>query len=86
MKNFSKTLLIVVLVILLGLAGLVGWLSMTEYIPDPIEELEPICYQSETTLLPQSNAGSAELEHRLCGTGRGAGFHHGRRTDRPSRR
>ena len=54
MKNFSKTLLIVVLVILLGLAGLVGWLSMTEYIPDPIEELEPICYQSETTLLPQS--------------------------------
>ncbi len=54
MKNFSKTLLIVVLVILLGLAGLVGWLSMTEYSPDPIEELEPICYQSETTLLPQS--------------------------------
>ena len=50
MKNFSKTLLILVLVILLGLAGLLGWLTMTEYNPDPIEELEPLSYQAVNTL------------------------------------
>ena len=50
MKNFSKTLLIVVLVILLGLAGLLGWLTMTEYNPDPIVELEPLSYQAVTAL------------------------------------
>ena len=50
MKNFSKTLLIVVLVLLLGLAGLLGWLTMTEYSPDPIEDLEPISYQASSAL------------------------------------
>ena len=50
MKKFSQTLLIVVLVILLGLAGLLGWLTMTEFNPDPIEDLEPISYQASTAL------------------------------------
>ena len=54
MKKVLKALLIVVLVILLGLAGLLGWLTMTEYRPDPIEELEPICLQSEDVLMPQA--------------------------------
>ena len=55
MKNFTKTLLIVVLVILLGVAGLLGWLTMTEFSPDPIEALEPLSNQS-MDVLPESAA------------------------------
>ncbi len=42
MKNFTKTLLIVILVILLAVAGLLGWLTFTEFNPDPVLSLEPL--------------------------------------------
>lgn len=52
MKGFSKSLLIVVLVILLAAAGLIGWLSYTEYDPDPVMPLQPI-RQEASSALPQ---------------------------------
>lgn len=50
MTKFSKTLLIVVLVILLGLAGFVGWLTLTEYNPDPVLSLEPLTREASAPL------------------------------------
>ncbi len=50
MKKFSQTLLIVVLVILLGVAGLLGWLTMTEYNPNPILALEPITREASAVI------------------------------------
>ncbi len=42
MKKFSAALVSVVLVIVLVFAGIIGWLSWSEYVPDPITILEPI--------------------------------------------
>ena len=54
MKKFFKTLfkclLILVLVAVLGLAGLIGWLSATEYQPAPIETLAPLSDTAQTRL------------------------------------
>jgi endonuclease/exonuclease/phosphatase family metal-dependent hydrolase len=52
MKKFSKTLLIVVLVILLGFAGFLGWLTLTEYNPVPVATLEPITREATAALSP----------------------------------
>ena len=50
MKKFNKTLLGVLLVLVLAFAGFLGWLTMTEYSPDPIEELDPLTNQANTAL------------------------------------
>ncbi len=50
MKKFSKTLLIVVLVIVLAFAGFVGWLTLTEYNPDPVSAPESISREATETL------------------------------------
>ena len=50
MNKFSKSLLIVVLVILLGLAGLIGWLTLVEYNPDPVVALDPITREATAPL------------------------------------
>ena len=52
MKKFGQTLLILVLLILVAIAGFLGWLTVTEYNPDPIETLEPLKSEA-VTLLPQ---------------------------------
>ena len=39
LKGLLKTLLILILIVLLGVGGLVGWLSATEYKPADVEEL-----------------------------------------------
>lgn len=52
MSRFTKTLLVVVLVILVAFGGFLGWLTLTEFSPDPIETLEPL-KQDAVTALPQ---------------------------------
>ena len=42
MKKFSSALVCVVLVIVLVFAGIIGWLTWSEYVPDPITVLEPL--------------------------------------------
>ncbi len=42
MKKFSTALLWVVLAIVLAVAGFLGWLTWTEYTPDPVVSLEPL--------------------------------------------
>ena len=39
MKKVLKSLLVLVLLVVVALAGLLGWLTVTEYNPDPIETL-----------------------------------------------
>ena len=50
MKKFFKILLILVLVLVLGLAALIGWLSATEYQPAPVEDLAPLSDAAEKEL------------------------------------
>jgi len=50
MGKFTKTLLIVILVIVLAFGGFLGWLTLTEFNPDPIETLEPIKKDAAVTL------------------------------------
>lgn len=39
MKKFLKVLVLVLLILVLALAGLVLWLTVTEYKPDDVEQL-----------------------------------------------
>ena len=56
-KKFFKVLLTILLVLVLALAGLIGWLSATEYKPATVETLAPLSDAAEEKL-PQG----AELE------------------------
>ena len=71
MKKFLKFLLILVLVIVLGLGGLIGWLSATEYKPAAIEELKPVS-DTATEKIPQ-NAQLTILSWNIGYAGLGAG-------------
>ena len=50
MGRFTKTLLIVVLVILLAFAGFLGWLTVTEFNPNPVETLQPVRQEASAVL------------------------------------
>ena len=50
MKKVLKSLLVLVLLVVVALAGLLGWLTLTEYNPDPIETLEPLKAEAVTPL------------------------------------
>ncbi len=52
MKKFGKTLLALVLVIVLAIAGFLGWLTVTEFNPDPVETLQPL-KDDAVTQIPQ---------------------------------
>ena len=39
MKKFLKVLLIVILAVLLLFAGLIGWLSIVEFKPEPVMDV-----------------------------------------------
>ncbi len=74
MKKFFKILLTILLVLVLALAGLIGWLSATEYKPAAVETLAPLSDAAEEKL-PQG----AELEILswnigYAGLGKGSDF------------
>ena len=50
MKKFSTSLLIVVLVIVLAFAAFLGYLSFTEFNPDPVMTLEPLTREAAAPL------------------------------------
>ena len=52
MKKFLKILLILVLVVVLGVGGLLGWLSATEFSPSSIEEVKPVRAGDVDTIKP----------------------------------
>ena len=56
MKRFLKVLLIIVLVIVLAAAGLIGWLSIAEYKPEVVEELELSARGENSPSLPQGES------------------------------
>ena len=71
LKRFFKILLILVLALVLGLGGLVGWLSLTEYRPAPVETLAPLSDAAQQEL-PQGAALSI-LSWNIGYAGLGAG-------------
>ena len=56
MKKFLKVLLIIVLVIVLAAAGLIGWLSIAEYKPEAVEELNFTTRGENSPSLPQGES------------------------------
>ena len=56
MKKFLKVLLILVLVIVLAAAGLIGWLSIAEYKPEAVEELNFTTRDENSPSLPQGES------------------------------
>ena len=56
MKRFLKVLLIIVLVIVLAAAGLIGWLSISEYKPEAVEELALTTRDENSPSLPQGES------------------------------
>ncbi|MBR5095475.1 MAG: endonuclease, partial [Oscillospiraceae bacterium] len=54
-KTILKVLLIVVLVLVLAVGGLLGWLTVTEFSPAPVETLQPL-RQDAAKALPQGAA------------------------------
>ena len=55
MKKFSTSLLIVVLVIVLAFAAFLGYLSYTEFNPDPVMTLEPLTREATAPLALNSS-------------------------------
>ena len=56
MKRFLKVLLILVLAIVLAAVGLIGWLSIAEYKPEAVEELELSARAENAPSLPQGES------------------------------
>ena len=56
MKRFLKVLLIIVLVIVAAAAGLIAWLSIAEYKPEAVEELNFTARDESAPALPQGES------------------------------
>ena len=56
MKRFFKVLLIIVLVIVAAAAGLIAWLSIAEYRPEAVEELNFTARDESAPALPQGES------------------------------
>ena len=56
MKRFLKVLLIIVLVIVTAAAGLIAWLSIAEYRPEAVEELNFTARDESAPALPQGES------------------------------
>ncbi len=50
MKALRKLLLTVILILILAIGGFLGWLTMTEYTPAPVETLKASSREAETVL------------------------------------
>ena len=56
MKRFLKVLLIIVLVIVAAAAGLIAWLSIAEYQPENVEQLDFTTRDENAPALPQGES------------------------------
>ena len=52
MKRFLRVLLILLLVIVVAVGGLLGWLTATEFRPDPVESLDFLTHSDEAAAIP----------------------------------
>ena len=52
MKRFLRVLLILLLVIAVAVGGLLGWLTATEFRPDPVESLDFLTHSDEAAAIP----------------------------------
>jgi endonuclease/exonuclease/phosphatase family metal-dependent hydrolase len=50
MKLIRKLLLTIILILVLAVGGLLGWLTLTEYMPAPVEALKPLRSEAEQVL------------------------------------
>ena len=50
MKLIRKLLLTIILILVLAVGGLLGWLTMTEYMPAPVEALKPLRSEAQQVL------------------------------------
>ena len=72
MKKILKTLLILILVVILAVAGLFGYLTVTEYKPADIEVLTPLCADDSSPLI-EDGASLRILSWNIGYAGLGAG-------------
>ena len=52
MKKFLRVLLILLLVIVVAVGGLLGWLTATEFRPEPVESLDFLTHSDEAATIP----------------------------------
>ena len=52
MKRFLRVLLILLLVIVVAVGGLLGWLTATEFRPEPVESLDFLTHSDEAATIP----------------------------------
>lgn len=52
MKRFLRVLLILLLVIVVAVGGLLGWLTATEFRPEPVESLDFLTHSDEAAAIP----------------------------------
>ena len=52
MKKFLRVLLILLLVIVVAVGGLLGWLTATEFRPEPVESLDFLTHSEEAATIP----------------------------------
>ena len=53
MKKFLHVLLILLLVIVVAVGGLLGWLTATEFRPEPVESLDFLTHSDEAAAIPE---------------------------------
>ncbi len=73
MKRILRLFLILVLLVVLAAGGLIAWLSVTEYKPEPIEDLA-LLSSSETMLPPDSSLQLISWNIGYGGLGKNADF------------
>lgn len=74
MKKFSKTLLGVLLAIVFAFAGFLGWLTMTEFNPAPIEALDPIQTEAQGVIPKDATLNILSWNIGYAGLGAGSDF------------
>ena len=74
MKKVFKFLLILLLVIIVAVGGLLGWLTATEYSPDPVETLAPVQKEAEKALSEQAELKILSWNIGYAGLGKESDF------------
>ena len=74
MKKVFKFLLILLFVIIVAVGGLLGWLTATEYSPDPVETLAPVQKEAEKALSEQAELKILSWNIGYAGLGKESDF------------
>ena len=53
MKKFLRVLLLLLLVLVIAVGGLLGWLTATEFRPEPVESLDFLSHSDEAAAIPE---------------------------------